>query len=330
MRYETLFIDNLELFIDSMSNRTYAILGTGALGGFYGAKLQKAGSSVHFLLHRDYQQVSSHGLIVESKNGDFKLPQVNAYSDAKKMPRCDVVIIALKTTQNHLLAQMLPTVVKDDGVVLVLQNGLGIEEEIAEIVGNDKVMGGLCILCSNKIAQGQIRHLDYGEIKFGEYAANYNPVGITDRMQFLKEDFENAGIKIELTEDLSKARWEKLVWNIPYNGLSVVLEATTDELMADIYTRKLVEQLMHEVVAGAESNGRIIDENFIQKMISRTIKMKPYSTSMKIDYDQNRPLEIEAIFGKPLRKAQEKGVNLPQIQCLYQQLKFLDARKQLM
>ena len=66
MRYETLFIDNLELFIDSMSNRTYAILGTGALGGFYGAKLQKAGSSVHFLLHRDYQQVSSHGLIVES------------------------------------------------------------------------------------------------------------------------------------------------------------------------------------------------------------------------------------------------------------------------
>ncbi|MEM9923415.1 MAG: putative 2-dehydropantoate 2-reductase [Cyanobacteria bacterium P01_D01_bin.50] len=312
-----------------MSNRTYAILGTGALGGFYGAKLQKAGNSVHFLLHRDYQQVSSHGLIVESKNGDFKLAKVKAYSDVKNMPKCDVVVIALKTTQNHLLAKMLPNVLKDDGVVLVLQNGLGIEEEIAEIVGNDKVMGGLCFLCSNKIAPGHIRHLDYGQIKFGEYAANYNPVGITDRMQLIQEDFESAGIKIELTEDLSKARWEKLVWNIPYNGLSVVLNATTDELMADIHTRKLVEQLMYEVVAGAKTTERIIDQSFVQMMLDYTVKMKPYRTSMKIDYDENRPLEIEAIVGNPLRKAQEKGVNLVQIQCLYQQLKFLDARKRL-
>ena len=309
-----------------MSNRTYAILGTGALGGFYGAKLQKAGMNVHFLLHRDYQQVCSHGLIIESKDGDFNLPQVNAYDRVKNMPKCDVVVVALKTTQNHLLPKMLPTVVKENGVVLVLQNGFGIEAEIAEIVGSN-IIGGLCFLCSNKIAPGHIRHLDYGQIKLGEYAVNYNPVGITDRMQFLKEDFENAGINIELTEDLSQARWQKLVWNIPYNGLSVVLDATTNELMADIHTCKLVEQLMQEVVVAAKSTGRIIDQSFIQTMLDYTVKMKPYRTSMKIDYDENRPLEIEAIFGNPLRKAQEKGVSLPQIECLYTLLKFLDARK---
>ncbi|QSV63281.1 MAG: putative 2-dehydropantoate 2-reductase [Dolichospermum sp. DL01] len=309
-----------------MDKRTYAILGTGALGGFYGAKLQKSGLEVHYLLKSDYQQVSEHGLIIESKDGDFTLPQVNAYNDVDKMPQCDVVIVSLKTTQNQLLSNLLPPIVKDDGVVLVLQNGLGIEAEIAEIVSNVHVIGGLCFLCSNKVAPGHIHHLDYGQITLGEYKSNYQSTGITKKMQEIAADFENAGISIELLEDLLLGRWKKLVWNIPYNGLSVILDARTDELMTDIYTRQLVESLMWEVVAGAKSTGRIIPESFIETMLDYTMKMKPYRTSMKIDFDEKRPLEIEAIFGNPLRKAAAEGVNLQQIRCLYQQLKFLDRR----
>ena len=309
-----------------MDKRTYAILGTGALGGFYGAKLQKSGLEVHYLLKSDYQQVSEQGLIIESKDGDFTLSQVNAYNNVDKMPQCDVVIVSLKTTQNQLLPNLLPPIVKDDGVVLVLQNGLGIEAEIAEIVSNVHVIGGLCFLCSNKVAPGHIHHLDYGQITLGEYTSNYQSTGITKKMQEIAADFENAGISIELLEDLLLGRWKKLVWNIPYNGLSVILDARTDELMTDIYTRQLVESLMWEVVAGAKSTGRIIPESFIETMLDYTMKMKPYRTSMKIDFDEKRPLEIEAIFGNPLRKAAAEGVNLQQIRCLYQQLKFLDRR----
>lgn len=310
-----------------MSLRTYAILGTGALGGFYGAKLQKAGLNVHFLLRSDYEHVSKHGLVVESVDGDFTLGQVNAYCDVEKMPRCDVVIVALKTTQNYVLPKLLPHIVKDDGVVLVLQNGLGVEAEVAQIVGSDKVIGGLCFLCSNKVGPGHIRHLDYGQITLGEYAADYYAAGITERMRQIGEDFESAGILIELTEDLLLGRWKKLVWNIPYNGLSVILNATTAELMAMVHTHKLVEQLMYEVLTGAKNSGRIIPDSFIQTMLDYTVKMKPYRTSMKIDYDEHRPLEVEAIFGNPLRMAQAAGVNLPQISCLYRQLKFLDAKQ---
>jgi 2-dehydropantoate 2-reductase len=309
-----------------MDKRTYAILGTGALGGFYGAKLQKSGLEVHYLLKSDYQQVSEQGLIIESKDGDFTLSQVNAYNNVDKMPQCDVVIVSLKTTQNQLLPDLLPPIVKDDGVVLVLQNGLGIEAEIAEIVSNVHVIGGLCFLCSNKVAPGHIHHLDYGQITLGEYTSNYQSTGITKKMQEVTADFENAGISIELLEDLLLGRWKKLVWNIPYNGLSVILDARTDELMTDIHTRQLVESLMWEVVIGAKSTGRIIPESFVQTMLDYTVKMKPYRTSMKIDFDEKRPLEVEAIFGNPLRKAAAEGVNLQQIRCLYQQLKFLDIR----
>ncbi|QSJ20159.1 putative 2-dehydropantoate 2-reductase [Nostoc sp. UHCC 0702] len=311
-----------------MCDRKYAILGTGALGGFYGARLQKAGLDTHFLLKSDYQHVSQYGLFIESKEGDFSLTQVNAYQDVEKMPQCDVVVVALKTTQNYLLPKLLPPVVKENGVVLVLQNGLGIEEEVAQIVGNVKVIGGLCFLCSNKVGPGHIHHIDYGQINFGEYTSEYSPAGITENMQLLRDDFTSAGISIELSEDLLLARWKKLVWNIPYNGLSVILNATTDQLMANEYTYKLITQLMYEVVLGANSMGRDIPDSFVQKMLDYTFQMKPYRTSMKIDYDECRPLEVEAIFGNPLRKAQAAGADLSQISCVYHQLKFLDAQNQ--
>lgn len=316
--------------LESMLNykhtvRSYAILGTGALGGFYGARLQQAGLDVHFLLHRDYQHVSKYGLIVDSPDGDFTLPHINAYSSVGDMPRCDVVAVTLKTTQNSLLRQMLPRLVKDDGVVLVLQNGLGIEEEVAQIVGSDRVMGGLCFICNNKVGPGHIRHLDYGVITLAEYVPNYMPCGITERMRQVQSDFERAGILIQLAEDLLLARWQKLVCNIPFNGLSVILNATTNELMADIHARVLIEQIMQEVLAAAAAHGRAIADDYIQKRLNYIAKMGSYLTSMKIDFDKRRPMEVEAICGNPLRAAQQAGVHTPQLGMLYRQLKFFDA-----
>jgi 2-dehydropantoate 2-reductase len=306
----------------------YAVIGTGALGGFYGARLQQAGAEVHFLLHRDYEYVKAHGLRVESPDGNFTLPHVNAYHCSQAMPLCDVAIVALKTTQNHLLPQLLPPVLKDTGVVLVLQNGLGVEADIASLVGCDRVIGGLCFICSNKLGPGHIRHLDYKAITLGEYAPDYVPVGVTPRLQAIAADFERAGIPIELADDLYLARWKKLVWNIPFNGLSVILRATTEAIMADEYAHQLVVQLMHEVIAGATACDRSIPASFIEVMLEHTAKMPPYRTSMKIDYDERRPLEVEAIFGNPLRTVAARGRSLPQITTLYQQLKFLDAQNQ--
>jgi 2-dehydropantoate 2-reductase len=323
-------------------SRRYAVLGTGALGGFYGAKLQQAGLEVHFLVNRDYEVVKQRGLIVESVDGDFRLPLVQSYLTVQAMPACDVVIVALKTTHNNLLPELLSTVVAPHGVVLVLQNGLGIEPTVAEIVGSQRVMGGLCFLCSNKIGPGQIRHVDYGQITLGDYATNpttgqiYQPCGITSRMQQIAADFQRAGIAIELAEDLFLARWKKLVWNIPFNGLSVVLNATTAEMMADPAAHALAESLMQEVLQAAAATlqalspvpqpQRRIPTEFIQTMLDYTQSMKPYRTSMKIDYDEQRPLELEAIFGNPLRLAAQAKLVLPQIQMLYQQLQFLDRR----
>jgi 2-dehydropantoate 2-reductase len=305
---------------------SYGILGTGALGGYYGAKLQQAGMEVHFLLRSDYAHVKQSGLTIVSTDGNFVLPEVNAYDSVQQMPACDVVLLALKTTQNYLLPQLLPPLIKENTVVLVLQNGLGVEEQVAAIAGNERVLGGLCFICANKVGAGHIHHLDYKAIVLGEYAPQYHAQGISRRMEQLRQDFAQADIPLELTEDLLLARWRKLVWNIPYNGLSVVLDATTAEMMASPEIVILVRKIMEEVAAAAAGYHRLISPSYLDKMLDHTSKMKPYRTSMKIDYDAHRPLEIETILLNPLKSAQAVGIKLSLIPMLYQQLKFLDAR----
>ncbi|MEO0870046.1 MAG: putative 2-dehydropantoate 2-reductase [Cyanobacteria bacterium J06642_11] len=284
-----------------MPTKRYAIIGTGAIGGYYGARLQQSGCDVHFLLRSDYEYVQQHGLTVESVAGDVELPQVNAYHHPREMPPVDVVVIALKTTQNRHLPSLMPAL-NEGAVIVVLQNGLAIEADIAQLVPAEQIMGGLCFICSNKVGPGHIRHLDYGKIQLGAYSPTNQKRTLAPAMMTVAEDLRRAKIPIDVTDDLFMARWRKLVWNVPYNGLSVVLDATTDQLMADEATQQRISTLMTEVIATGnawaasledeETCDRAISMDFAIAMLQATAQMKPYRTSMKIDFDEGRPHRI--------------------------------------
>ena len=301
----------------------YAILGTGALGGLYGALLSRSGQEVHFLARSDYSHIKSHGLRVDTPLGDFHLKSVNVYQEPQQMPVVDVAIVAWKTTANSALKETLPAVCGSETTVLVLQNGWDIERDSANIVGPSAILGGCCFLCSNKVGPGHIHHLDYGRIAFGEYSVS--KLGeITDRMRHIAEHFQVAGIDVTPAENLSAVRWKKLTWNIPFNGLSVVLDADTGQLMSDPFTQQLARDLMIDVKQAAEHCGVEIQESHIQKMLEDTRNMVPYASSMLLDYQNKRPMEVEAIFGNPLRAAQQHGFTPKKIEMLYQQLRYID------
>lgn len=299
---------------------SYAIIGSGALGGYYGARLQFGGADVHFLCHSDYEHVRTNGLIVESnQHGDIALPAVHAYARAIDMPRCDVVVVGLKSTSNALLAELLPHAVKKDGCVLTLQNGLGPEDDAAAVVGPERILGGLCFLCSNKIGPGHIRQDRFDHIKLGEFASR----GISKRMKQVADDFSAGGVRVQLAEDLPAARWEKLVWNVPYNGLSALLNVDCSVLMQRL--EPLVTELMFEVVAAAKAViGHTIPGAFVETMLNNTRNMDAYRPSMMIDRELGRPMEIEAIYGEPVRRAEAAGCAVPRMRMLYQQLLALE------
>ena len=310
----------------------YAIIGTGALGGLYGACLQKAGREVHFLLHSDYEFVKQSGLTIESIWGNFTLPQVNAYRNAEEMPLCDGVVICLKTVHNTLLAEVLPHLVTSGSVVVTLQNGLSIEPEIAAILGDTlaeddvEIVGGAAHLCSNKVGPGHIRHLDYGRVAMANYQANYAARPATEKLLAIAADFQAAGVEITLSDCLLSVRWHKLVWNIPFNGMSALLDAKTDAILANPPLRSLIEDIMQEVVTGAAACGVTIEQTFVRLMIDSTLEMVPYLTSMKLDFDRRQPMEVEAIYGNPIKMAAKFGVAMPRTEALYRQLQFINQR----
>jgi len=298
----------------------YGIIGTGALGGFYGGMLAKSGQEVHFLFRSDFEHVRKYGLRVDSVNGDFHLPEVNAYHNPEEMPLCDVILVCLKTTGNHHLPALIKPMLHPKSLVVLLQNGLGLEEDLSAQLPEVSIAGGLAFICSNKVGPGHIHHLDYGKLILGSY-------NVPDQ-EILKQvvaDFHLAGIHSELSPDLNFARWQKLVWNIPFNGITVVLNTTTDRLMANEQTRELSKELMLEVIQGANACGVPLKESLAQQMIDMTIQMKPYAPSMKLDYDHRRPMEIEYIYSKPIQSALEAGFVMHNVSMLEKQLRFIQA-----
>jgi len=301
----------------------FAIIGTGAVGGYYGGLLCRHGFETHFLLRGDYDHVRKNGLVIDSKDGDFRLEKVNAYCRAEDMPRCNVVIVALKTTANDQLPIILPHVVKPGGVVVALQNGFTVEATIHRIVPRAVVIGGLCFLCSNKIGPGHIRHLDFGSVRLGEYREDGSAAGKTPDLERVADAFRAADVEVDLAEDLALARWQKLVWNMAFNGVTVLLNATTDQLMAD---PSAFAPIMEEVVAGARACGHPLNEDFIDIMIAATREMVAYSPSMKLDFEAKRPLEIEEIYRQPINAAEAAGAGMPRSEAVACQLEFLDRR----
>lgn len=296
----------------------YGVIGTGALGGFYGGMLARAGQEVHFLFRSDFEHVRKHGLQVDSIKGDFHLSDVNAYPTTQQMPVCDVILVCLKTTGNHLLPELLKPLLHPKSVVVLLQNGLGLEEDLSSQLPEAQIAGGLAFICSAKVGPGHIHHLDYGKLIIGSHNVQ-NP----EILKQVVNDFQSAGVHSELSENLRFARWQKLVWNIPFNGLTVVLNTTTDRLMANESTRQLVLEMMLEVIHAANHCGVPLKESLAQQMIDMTIKMKPYATSMKLDFDFRRPMEIGYIYSKPIQTAREAGFVMHKVSMLKKQLRFI-------
>ena len=303
-----------------------AVVGTGAIGGYYGAMLSKAGNEVHFLLRSDYDHVRENGLKVYSESGDLHLKSVNAWNDVSIMPKCDLVVITIKATLNHLLSELLPPLCDDNTIVLVLQNGLDVDQEVAQAAPNNTILGGLCAIACNKIGPGEIQHIAYNRINMGQYLEG-EQAGITPQLKKISDIFDQAGIPVKMFDDITETRWRKLVWNMTFNGLTTILNCNTREIMDNPGTRNLAESLMKEVITTANANGINIEDSYSQEMIELTDNMGPYLPSMKLDFDAGRELELEVIYERPLIKAKQKGIEAPNLEFLYTQLEFMVAKR---
>lgn len=301
-------------------NGRIGVIGAGALGALYGARMARAGYDVRFLLRSDYDAVQQDGLSIRSFQGDFVLRPPIART-AEELGPCDLLLVGLKATDTEALREILPHVATPTTAVLTLQNGLGNEERIAAMLGalhpdlpaESRIVGGIAFLCSNRVAPGVIHHIEYGHVRLAEFSGAATP-----RTRTLGRLFTDAAFECEVADSLHRIRWEKLVWNIPFNGLAVAAErADTRTLLDAPELHATVRALMFEVIAAAKGEGVEIAADFVDHMIGLSERMGPYKSSMQLDFEAGRPLEVEALLGEPLRRASAAGVATPLLRMLY-------------
>jgi len=300
----------------------YGIVGSGALGSYYGAKLARSGCDVHFLMRRDLDAVRRAGLTIRSKDGDFHLPRVNACGSPRELGPCDVVLIALKTTSNAALPALIPPLLGPDTALVTLQNGLGNEELLASHFGAARVMGGLCFVCLNRTAPGVVEHFGHGSLSIGEFKGPP-----ADRTMRVVTDFQRAGIDAKAVQSLITERWRKLVWNIPFNGLGIAAGANVAQVLHDGHLHATARALMAEVIEAASKLGYPIRPDFIDTQIDRSRSMGDYHSSSQVDFESGREVEVESIWGEPLRQARAANAQTPRLDFLYSQIRRLVSNR---
>lgn len=302
-----------------------AVVGAGAVGAYHGVRLARAGHEVHFLLRSDYEIVRERGFEIHDRGEKYVVP-VHAHKSPEEIGACDLVLIALKTTANAQFPKLLPPLVGAGTTLLTLQNGLGNVEALGALFGAENVVGGLCYVTINRLAPGVIANLGGTRLWLGEGDGG----APRERTFSLVKTFCDAGMPAEAKNSLEETLWKKLCWNIPFNGLAIAGgDIACDALLASPELVELSWKLMREVQAAARSRGCEISDDHLQKQFDVTARCGAYLPSSLLDYRAGREVEIESIWGEPLRRGNANGIAMPHLETLYLLLKALCGKRSL-
>lgn len=301
------------------------VIGTGAIGGFYGVMLARAGYEVHFLLRSEYDAVCENGITVESSVlGELNLKPVNAYKDVADMPPCDWLLVGAKSTSNTTLAPIIAAAAAPDAKVILLQNGLNNEAHLREHLPADlHLIAGLCYVCLFRTAPGVVVHQHNGMIDLAYHSGPANEAEQKDIVAAGAAMFRESNVTSRETPSLESARWQKLVWNAPFNGISVILNAGTEALLANESSLLLIKEMMQEIIGAAQACGHDIPDQLDEMLLKGTRAMPDYFPSMYHDWMHKRPMELDNLYGEALRMAAEVGYSMPRIEAQMRMLQFI-------
>ncbi|PHX79957.1 MAG: 2-dehydropantoate 2-reductase [Opitutia bacterium] len=300
-----------------------AVVGTGALGGWYTALLAEAGHEVHCLARTDFLAIRQHGLTIRNQGQERRVRVASATPDATEIGPCDLVVIAIKSTANAALPQLVPPLLGPATVVITLQNGMGNVEALAKLLPAERIVAGLCFVCINRLAPAVIDTTLAGYVRMAAANGPVNPA-VTRSVTI----FAGAGVDCQAEASLEAVLWKKLCWNIPFNGLAIAGGGvTTDRILADPALNERAYLLMKETQAAATARGHAFEDTHIKRQFTVTVGMGAYRPSSLIDYLDGRDVEIDGIWGEPYRRGVAAGAQMPETAKLIGEIRSLVAAR---
>jgi len=304
-------------------NPQILLVGTGAVGGYYGARLSQAGARVSALCRSDYDLVKKNGIAIRSVSGDYHFtPEkvVRAVDECRSEP--DYIIVATKVLPEINIPDTIRKKVFPKTSIVLLQNGIDIEEPVASAFPENELISAIAFISVSRPEYGLIEHRDYGSIRLGRY-----PSGSSEKIELLAGLFRKGGVPCEIDSDIVTARWRKLMWNAPFNPISVLAGgADTREMAESAPALMLARKVMEEIRTLAEKSGHPLPPSIIDGVIESALSMTPSKTSMLQDYELKRPMEVEAILGNAVRIARRYDVHVPHLDSLYGLLSLVDKK----
>ena len=306
-----------------------AIFGAGSVGGYFGGRLCQAGEDVVFIARGDHlNAMLTHGLRVDSINGDFVVQPIQATDDPSKIGEVDMVLVGVKAWQVPEAAEAMEPMIGPDTFVLPLQNGLDAPAQLSEILGEQRVLGGLCGLFCYVAGPGHIVHAGVDPfVKFGELDNHRS-----QRVELLLDTFSRAGVKAEIPADIQVAMWMKFLLIAVWSGMGAVTRSPVGIWRSLPQTRRMAEQALQEIIAIAAARDILLPEEILQKTMTVYDGLAPQSTaSLQRDVMEGRPSELEAQVGAVVRFGKESNVVTPLFKFIYHTLlpMELHARGQL-
>jgi len=300
------------------------IVGTGAIGGWYAALLAEAGHEVHCLARSDSKAIQNNGLTIRNKGQERIVRVASASPDAGTIGPCDLIVVTIKSTSNHALPELVRPLLGPTSIVVTLQNGMGNVEALAKLLPIERVVAGLCFVCINRLAPALIDTSLAGYVRM---AAATGPINAA--VESCVATFAGAGVDCQAEASLESVLWKKLCWNIPFNGLSIAGGSiTTDLILANPALNERAYVLMKEVQAAAGAREHGFEDTHIKRQFVVTVGMGPYRPSSLIDFVEGREVEVEGIWGEPLRRGLAAGVKMPETEKLVTEIKArIAARK---
>ncbi|SNS79317.1 ketopantoate reductase [Noviherbaspirillum humi] len=301
------------------------VVGAGAIGGFYGALLHGAGAEVSVVCRGEFDAVRERGYELASDrlgNRSFRPAQVLRSAGDYQGGAPDYLIVTLKVVEGLDRVALMRPAVGPHTVIVLIENGVEIEAEIAAAFPDNEVISALAFVQVSRTGPGRIRHFAFGDLNFGNY-----PSGVSERARRLAALLEAGGIRCPLTDKVAAARWQKALWNTVFNPISVLGGALdTAQILATAEGSAFVLEAMREVEAIAAATGHPLAPELAEQFIDATRKGPAYKTSMALDYENGRPMETEAIIGNVVRAAQREGVPAPRLASLYALLKMVERK----
>jgi 2-dehydropantoate 2-reductase len=301
------------------------IVGAGAIGAFYGAALQRQGAEVSIVCRSDYEAVRAAGYRIKSDPlGELLFRPVQTLQSAADYQGGppDFLIVTVKVVDGVDRVALIRDAVGPATTIVLIENGIDIEPEIAEAFPQNEIVSAIAYIQVSRTGPGLVRHYAFGELTLGRY-----PSGLSARCRELGAMMEAGGVTIHLSEEVGTARWKKALWNAVLNPISALGGVfDTAQMFAAPAGEAMIRRAMQEVCAIAAASGHPLPPTLMDQFIDKTRNGPAYKTSMALDYENRRPMEVEAILGNAVRAGQRLGLAIPVLETLYGLLRMAEAK----